>query len=637
MFIKNIYFLHNSLSILKQYWKYDSFRAPQEEIIENIIKRKDTIVLLPTGGGKSLCFQVPAMLFEGITLVISPLISLMQDQVNTLNDLGVKSMMISSGVSNQERLSEELDNIFYGKFKLVYTSPEKLEIPMVSNRLKELKIDIIAVDEAHCISEWGHDFRPSFQNIIHFKNLHPKATTIALTATATKKVVNEIKTQLALKSPEIFNSSFERKNINYKIYNTEDKFSLLLKTFKNKNSSGIIYCRNRKETESLSANLVTHDINADFFHGGLYADVKKEKLLRWQKEETKIMVATNAFGMGIDKENVRTIVHMLLPESIESYYQETGRAGRDGKDAEAILLLHANDEERIKNQFINSLPTKAFLRALYKSLCNYFYISYGENVTTPFFLTFKEFCMKYDFNPKQVSEGLKIFENNDILKWAPFSKNKITIQFQCNASEARKAFSKNSKSAEIGEYILRNHKGTFTETIQFNEEYITTKFSVTREELTRIFNDWKIQNIIHYKNHFTDAKILFTKPREDNYTLAPILQKIETQNELKKEKVKQMIQLIRTEECKQKFILRYFGEQKKENCNRCSSPCCKTKEEKSNSIENGIISLLKNNCLDAKSIAISLSFDNQKIADSLRTLLEKEKIMLNTQNKYCLS
>jgi ATP-dependent DNA helicase RecQ len=369
--------MEKMLDYLQRYWKSNAFRPLQQEVIEHYLKGKDSVVLMPTGGGKSICYQLPALLDQGQTLVISPLVSLMQDQVNQLNQRGIKSMFFES-LGGKNDIYRQLENARNGNFKLIYCSPERLTSGEFLHQIKKLPIKGIAIDEAHCISEWGHDFRPAFRLIKNLRPLFPQTPFMALTATATPKVLKDISTTLGLIHPKIFSKSFERENIQYQVSYAEDKMGSLKKLLTNSlGESIIIYCRSRSKTENTAQQIQRWGLKAGFYHGGLEARQKKQGLEDWKNEIRPIMVATNAFGMGIDKSNVRKVIHLIMPESMESYYQETGRAGRDGLPSEGILLVHPADKDRLENQFLSHLPDSKYLKRFFKKLCDYLNIAYG--------------------------------------------------------------------------------------------------------------------------------------------------------------------------------------------------------------------------------------------------------------------
>ena len=362
---------------LQKFWGYEDFRPKQLEIIEAVQNKKDTFALLPTGGGKSICYQIPAVISEGITLVISPLLSLMRDQVMQLEKRNIKALHIPGGIKYND-LDTLLDNCIYGNYKLLYLSPERLQNELVLARLKQMNLSLIAVDEAHCISQWGHDFRPAYRNISKFRENFPQVTCIALTATATKKVQEDIVEQLALDTPTIVKQSFERRNLAYIVLQEEDKYYRLIYLFKKYSGSGIVYVRSRKTAQNYAAYLNTHGIKANYYHGGLGNGEREERFKDWSTNKTQVMVATSAFGMGIDKADVATVVHVELPESLESYFQEAGRAGRNGKRANSIILYNESDKDRLTNQFLKVLPAVSFVKKVYKKLNSFFQISYGE-------------------------------------------------------------------------------------------------------------------------------------------------------------------------------------------------------------------------------------------------------------------
>ena len=416
--------MEQPINILERYWNFTEFRPEQEAIINAVIEGEDTFVLLPTGGGKSLCFQIPALVKEGICIVISPLIALMKDQVQQLNDKGIKAMALTSGIS-YKHLDTLLDNCIYGNYKFLYLSPERLQQELVQERIKQMNVNLIAVDEAHCISQWGSDFRPAYKNITLLRQLQPTVNVVALTASAKPEVVNDIIKELDFIQPKIFKQSFSRPNLAYMVYHENDKYYRIQTILKKYKESSIIYVRNRKLTLELSAFLQSKHITATYYHGGLPNTEKDTNMTLWLQNQKQVIVATNAFGMGIDKPNVKTVIHLNLPESIESYFQEAGRVGRNGDKAFAVILKNNSDEILVKNQFLNVLPTVDFVKQVYRKLCSYFQISYGEGEYETFDFDFNSFCKTYTFSPILSYNALLLLDRNSVITLSKQFKNKL--------------------------------------------------------------------------------------------------------------------------------------------------------------------------------------------------------------------
>ncbi|MEO8254526.1 MAG: ATP-dependent DNA helicase RecQ, partial [Flavobacterium sp.] len=388
--------MSEALQILKKYWDHNSFRLPQEEIINSVLNGHDTFALLPTGGGKSVCFQIPALMQKGICLVISPLIALMKDQVTNLEKRNIKAIALTGGIKSDE-IIDLLDNCQFGNYKFLYLSPERLQSDWILERIKTLPINLIAIDEAHCVSQWGHDFRPAYLKISILKTHFPKTPFIALTATATPKVKDDIISELGLENPNFFEKSFERKNIAYMVFEIEDKLFRIKQILSKNPQPSIIYVRNRKSCLDTAAQLNSLGFKATFYHGGLSLKDKNKNMQLWMDEDVQVMVATNAFGMGIDKANVKTVIHTQLPENLENYYQEAGRAGRNEEKAFAILLTNAADIAKAENQFLYILPDKKFLKEVFIKMCTYFQIAYGEGINEHFSFNLNQFCLRYKF------------------------------------------------------------------------------------------------------------------------------------------------------------------------------------------------------------------------------------------------
>ena len=571
--------MENILDHLKKYWNSTAFRPMQREIIIHYMKGKDTVVLMPTGGGKSICYQLPSLLRRGQTLVISPLISLMQDQINQLNKRGIKSMFFES-YRGKNDIYRQLENARNGNFKMLYCSPERLDNKEFISQLDMLHITSIAIDEAHCISEWGHDFRPSFKSIKKLRSIFPRVPFIALTATATPKVLDDIIRELDLIKPKIFKKSFERKNINYQILYTEDKIGELKKILTKPEASVIIYCRSRSKAESTVNDIQRWGMKANFYHGGLEAELKKKRLEDWKNETYPIMVATNAFGMGIDKSNVRKVVHLLIPESMESYYQETGRAGRDGLCSEGILLVHPSDKNRLQNQFLSHLPNSKYLKLVFKKLCDYLKIAYGEGKGQEYKLSFNDFCSTYEFNPKKAHQCLDIFNREGIFELQQIHETQTYLKIISNPSEALKRSRQVDTASQILQFLMRNYKGLFWKEKKINLGHVGNQLGFGINEIQEKIGLLAKENILEFDNSNKDIKLYWKVPREDHYTLNRFLKRIMNQNQLKADKIAFMLDYaFDKSECKRNKILGYFGEKKSDDCQNCSYEACQKQKK----------------------------------------------------------
>ena len=566
------------LDYLKRYWKSDSFRPLQQEVIEHYLKGKDSVVLMPTGGGKSICYQLPALLDEGQTLVISPLISLMQDQVNQLNKRGIKSMFFESQGGKND-IYRQLENARNGNFKLIYCSPERLTSEEFLHRIKKLPIKSIAIDEAHCISEWGHDFRPAFRAIKNLRPLFPLTPLMALTATATPRVLKDISTALGLIQPKIFSKSFERENIQYRVCYAEDKMESLKRLLTNSpGESIIIYCRSRSKTENIARKIQRWGLKAEFYHGGLEARQKKQGLEDWKKEIQPIMVATNAFGMGIDKSNVRKVIHLIMPESLESYYQETGRAGRDGLPSEGILLVHPSDKNRLENQFLSHLPDSKYLKQFFKKLCNYLNIAYGEGESKEYKLNLKDFCNAYQFHQKKAQYCLVILDREGVFEMQHIHETQTYLKITGSPAEALRRTEQWDKAARLLQFLMRKYEELFRKEKKINLGQVADLLDLDFDQIQKQLSLLNKENIVEYQQSNTDIKLYWKVPREDNYTLNPFLKRTAAHNQLKVKKISSVLDYaFERSECKRNKILRYFGEKKSGTCQQCSAESCQKK------------------------------------------------------------
>jgi ATP-dependent DNA helicase RecQ len=621
--------------ILQKHWKHDRFRVPQEEIINAILDGNDAFALLPTGGGKSVCYQIPGMLLEGICLVISPLIALMKDQVENLQKKDIKAIALVGGTS-QNDIIDILDNCQFGNYKFLYLSPERLQHDWIVDRLKQLKISLIAIDEAHCVSQWGHDFRPAYLKISKLKEVFPKTPFLALTASATAKVQVDIIENLALENPKIFTKSFERKNLAYHVIKTEDKLTKIKQIVSKNKESSIIYVSNRKACLEISSQLNSLGFSATFYHGGLSYKEKEKNRLLWMENKVQVIVATNAFGMGIDKPDVKTVIHIHLPQNLENYYQEVGRAGRNGEKAFGVLLTNASDIKSAKSQFISVLPDKVFLKNVYIKLNNYFQIAYGEGYNENFSFNLNHFCSHYQFPILKTYNSIQFLDRQGILTLQNLFSEKIDLQFIITSREVIRYMSLNSNDEEIISTILRTYTGIFEMETSINPILIAKKSNSTEKKVLEAIRKLHQSNAVNLKIHNNDSNITFNEVREDELTINRVSKFLETQNQQKEEKFKKMIEFIEdTSICKNKLLLTYFNQETNGDCEICST--CLSKNKKSpldSSVQ--IIDLLLTNHFSSKEIENKLSITSEETIFALQQLLEKNKIAINLQNKYYL-
>jgi len=623
--------------ILQKYWKHDSFREPQEEIINAVLQGKDTFALMPTGGGKSICFQVPAMMQEGICLVISPLIALMRDQVQNLQYKGIKAIALTGGI-HQDEIIDLLDNCQFGNYKFLYLSPERLQNDWILERIKNLPINLIAIDEAHCVSQWGHDFRPAYLKISKLKEFFPKVPFLALTASATLRVKDDIIVQLQLNNPQVFSKSFYRENIAYMVYETEDKLNVLQQILKKNPQPSIIYVTNRKSCIDAAHHLESLGFKATYYHGGLSHKDKENHMNLWMEEKVQVMVATNAFGMGIDKANVKTIIHLHLPQNLENYYQETGRAGRNGEKAFAVLLNNPSDVLHAESQFINVLPDKTFLNTVFTKLCTYFQIAYGEGIDEQFSFNLNHFCTKYNFNTLKTYNAIQFLDRQGIITLSQEFSEKVSIQFIIPSKEVIRYMSLHPNDEEIMLTILRTYPGIYDMQTAFNPQLIAKKSNTNDIAVLSLLQKLKEKDIIEMIAKNNDATITFNEVREDDKTINRISKHLEAQNNLKVEQLQAVLQYSKdTKTCKNKLLMEYFGEKLKADCGVCSYCIAKKKKHQNPEIvAEKIIELLKIQDFNSRDIQKLTKFQKDDVIFALQDLLEKDTIRINTNNEYSI-
>jgi len=626
--------MNEATKILKEYWNFSSFITPQEEIIQAVLEKKDVIALLPTGGGKSICFQLPAMMREGVCLVISPLISLIQDQVENLKKRGIKATSIQSGVSENEILIL-FDNIKFGNYKFLYISPERLQSSLIQEKIKQLKISFVAVDEAHCISEWGHDFRPAFRNITILRTLIPELHFIALTATANKRVLLDIEKSLDLKDTKVFKKSFFKEHLAYQIFNVEDKLLKLKQIFSKTKTPGIVYVNSRKKTVQIAQFLNSNNFKSSFYHGGLTTLEKENAFENWMKEKTPIMVATNAFGMGIDKENVGIVIHFDIPYSIENYIQEAGRAGRNQKKAFAVLLKNDND---ISNQIEyekKTLPSLKEVKEIHKKLYQYFRIALSEIPENSVGFNLLEFSKIYDFSVSKVDAVLRILANNSIIEITNTYNKKSSIIFHETSKNITLYAINNSYLKNFINSILRTYTGLFEQEVKIDEFLLAKKNNTTSKQVIGYLNQLEKDGILSYNRVHTDAEIRFLIPREDDKTINFYSKEI---TQFLKQKEKKSIDFLRfiqnNSVCRSIQILNYFDEKSTKKCGICDVCLSEKKPQKKDIISEILILLNEKGKLSSQEINHFLNFNEKDILIHLQKLISKNKITINNQNKY---
>lgn len=623
----------NALQILKQYWNHNSFRTPQDQIIEAINNNNNVIALLPTGGGKSICFQIPTLLKEGICIVVSPLIALMQDQVDSLNDKGIKAIALTSGIE-QDDLITLFDNIRFGDYKFLYVSPERLQSSFIQEKIKQLNVNLIAIDEAHCISEWGHDFRPSYRNIKVLKIIKPDVPIIALTATATNKVIADISESLELDAPILFKKSFYRENLAYQFYNLEDKLNRLLQICNKTKTPIIVYVSSRNRTKEIASFLNAQGYRSSYYHGGLSSKEKQLAFDNWISEKTPIIVATNAFGMGIDKSNVSVVIHLDLPNSIENYIQEAGRAGRDGKKAFSAVLYNSNDIRISQEKLKNAFPTILEIKEIYKSLFQNYQVALGEVLETGFDFNLLEFSNTYKYPTVKVDSTIRLLHNNGIIDVSNNYNKKSTIQFITNSNVVIKYTKANNNTSKLIKLLLRSYGGIFEQETKINEFWLSQKLGILSTNVVAILSQLQLENILTYKKATKNAELFFLLPREDDKTINRISKNIINYIEQKIKKSNDLLALVNNHQiCRSKQILHYFNEVANSDCGMCD--VCINKKEKYRNISNEIIEFLtKKKSATSQQINNHIITSEKNLLVNLQHLLSEEKIAINNYNQY---
>ena len=619
--------------ILKQYWGYDSFRDLQEEIITSIGEGKDTLGLMPTGGGKSITFQVPALAQEGICIVITPLIALMKDQVQNLRKREIKALAIYSGMTRQEILTA-LENCIFGNYKFLYISTERLDTEIFRTKLRSMKVSMITVDESHCISQWGYDFRPAYLKIAEIRELLPEVPVLALTATATPEVVTDIQARLKFREGNVFRMSFERKNLAYIVRKTDNKTKELLYILQRISGSAIIYVRNRRRTKEITELLMNEGITTDFYHAGLDNAVKDLRQKRWQSGEVRVMVATNAFGMGIDKPDVRIVLHLDLPDSPEAYFQEAGRAGRDGEKAYAVILYSKSDKTTLHKRVVDTFPDKEYILNVYEHLQYYYQMAMGDGFQCIREFNLEEFCRKFKYFPVPVDSALKILTQAGYLEYTDEQDNSSRILFTIRRDELYKLREMGKEAEALIQSILRSYTGVFTDYAYISEESLAVRTGLTRQQIYNILVTLTKRRIVDYIPRKKTPYIIYTRERLELRFLHIPASVYEERKARYEARIKAMEEYVTTENiCRSRMLLRYFGEKNEHNCGQCD--VCLSKratndlsEESYEEVKRQILDLLSHSPLTPAETADQIKAEKEDIGQVIRYLLDEGELKM---------
>lgn len=619
--------------ILKQYWGYDRFRGIQEDIIDSISKNKDTLGLMPTGGGKSITFQVPALAKEGMCLVITPLIALMKDQVQNLKKRGIKALAIYSGMSRQDIIIT-LENCIFGNYKFLYISPERLDTEIFRTKLRKMHISMITVDESHCISQWGYDFRPAYLKIAEIRELLPDVPVLALTATATPEVVKDIQARLHFRHKNVFRMSFERNNLAYIVRKTENKTAELLHILRSMPGSAIVYVRNRRRTKEITELLNNEHITADFYHAGLDDATKDIRQHRWQSGESRVMVATNAFGMGIDKPDVRIVIHMDLPDSIEAYFQEAGRAGRDGQKAYAVILYAKSDKTTLHKRIPDTFPEKEYIRDVYEHLQYYYQMAMGDGLDCVREFNIEDFCRKFKYFPVPVDSALRILTQAGYLEYTAEQDSTSRILFTIRRDELYRLREMGEDMDRLIQAVLRSYTGVFTDYTYINEDSLAIRTELTRRQIYEMLVHLAKLRIVSYIPHKKTPYIIYTRERVEAQRIHISPEVYEHRKARYETRINAMLDYVTNNTvCRSRMLLDYFGERNEHNCGQCDT--CISLRSKSKVSEQPdretlcakVCGILSRESLTPAGLLKQLPMDKELLTEILHRLSDEGKII----------
>lgn len=626
--------------ILKKYWGYDEFRPLQEDIILSVAEGRDTLGLMPTGGGKSLTFQVPTLAMDGLCIVVSPLIALMKDQVLNLKEKGIKAELIYSGQTRDE-IDVILNKCLYGNNKFLYISPERIGTAIFQEKLSSMNVCLIAIDESHCISQWGYDFRPSYLKIIQLRELLPQVPVLALTATATPEVVDDIQDRLGFAKKNVFRKSFERSNLSYLVRNIEDKNRYLLKILRKQKGSSVVYVRSRKKCKEIAEFLKLNQLKAEFYHAGLDNAVKDMRQERWRDGVVQVMVATNAFGMGIDKSDVRTVVHLDLPDTLEAYFQEAGRAGRDGKRAYAVMLYSNPDKVKLLKRIKTSYPEIDTIKRVYQAVGNFLQIAEGAGKDAVFDFNLALFCQKFKFNVLQAFNSLKILQRAGYIEVTDDLEHSTKLHFAINRDDLYRFQLENKEQDDFIKLLLRTYTGLFTDYVPVNLDSLAYRRKVDVKILIDRLKDLSQHGIIKYIPRKKTPFIIYTQERLPLSYLKFTKAVYQERKEKFEEKIKAVVQYAESPDtCRSKMLLEYFGQLRAPNCRECD--ICK---EKGDGLEANMYKNIKSEvkeilAKDESSVdeLVELSqFSEKKLLEVIRLMMDNDEVKTTENNKIRLA
>lgn len=620
--------MDDKLKLLRRYWGHDAFRPLQEEIIDSVMQGRDTLALLPTGGGKSLCYQLPALMLDGLCLVVSPLIALMKDQVQQLNVRHIKAACIVSGMSSDAVIGV-LNNALSGSIKLLYVSPERLRQRQFIEHFRRMKVSLIAVDEAHCISQWGYDFRPPYLEIASIRAYHPTAPLIALTATATPIVVEDICSLLQMRSCQRFQSSFIRTNLAYRVYRDGDKLRRLLQLIESIGGSGIVYTRSRRGTQSTSELLQANGISSTFYHAGLDPRERDARQASWMRDEVRVMVATNAFGMGIDKLDVRYVIHLDLPDSLEAYFQEAGRAGRDGQQAYAIMLCNEADAVRRQRDIDYDFPSLKYIRNVYRALCNYYRLPMGSGADSRYDFQVDHVCRTYNFTLREFYSACRFLEREGLISLPDRENTASTLHIPIARDQLYRFQLDYQRLGTLLELLMRMYPGVLSEEVSIDERKVASRANTDTAEVRSMLIRLHEMHIVDYHPCTDKPQLIFLSPRIDESLICPRKHSYDQLRQTAEQHLDAMCRYAtQTDRCRSRLLVEYFGEHTQNDCGMCD--VCRHTEPDSQAVAHAIIAHLHRGALPLQSLCALLAvegFDN--ITPLLRQMVDRGEVLFD--------